>query len=79
MQGVWYDDSGLRNITGISNKIITKLAQEEHIEYLSQIMEFNKKGRWEQFLNREEFGLDVLFYFVIDIHLLGGIDLNNDR
>lgn len=58
MQGVWYDDSGLRNISGITNDIIAKLAKEEHVEHLSQLMEFHRKARFTKFLRKDEFGLD---------------------
>lgn len=55
IQGVWIDDSGLRNITHFDQKIISNLWNQHKVSHLCQLVQMQKEGKLESFLQTQSF------------------------
>jgi len=55
VQGVWIEDSGLRNIAQFDHKIITNLFNQHKITHLCQLVQFLKEKKLEGFLKNQQF------------------------
>lgn len=71
IQGVWIEDSGLKNISYFDQKIISNLWTQHKIFHLCQLIQFNKEKKLENFLlaqNFDELIAKVQFYKKIYVY-----------
>ncbi len=59
IQGVWIDDSGLRNMPHFDNNLINELMEKERCTYLCQLIDLHKRGRLVPFLRNNSHKFDV--------------------
>ena len=63
IQGVWIDDSGLRNLPFFDNKLIDELYEKEKCAYLCQLIDLHKKGKLVPFLKNNSHKFEVVNFF----------------
>ena len=55
IQGVWIEDSGMRNLPHFNQNIIANLYSIHKISHLCQMIQFNKEKKLEEFLRNQQF------------------------